>query len=300
MEKILLSICIPTYNRSNCLKICLDSIVNQKWFNNNVEIIISDNASTDNTTNTVNRYQEKYNNFHYYRNNENLWFDKNLNNAVTKANWRYCLILWDDDWFFDWSISYLINILKKRSYNYYLSNSKWFDKNLIIPNLNLNLPYKIDSHFNTLKDFIYTLKWDPIRTVSYFWWMSGQIFFKEKWKNCENKHKYIWSQVIHLHILLETMKTEKFMIISKPIIKTRWNNMRWDTFLMNNSLKRTLKTLKCFKWIALEYDIKYSKINTYSRFFINYLKNNTIYFIKTYIIKDQKLINKLKAFFNLI
>jgi glycosyltransferase involved in cell wall biosynthesis len=47
----LLTICIPTYNRSKYLKKTLDSIVNQKIFieSNKVEIVISDNASTDDT-----------------------------------------------------------------------------------------------------------------------------------------------------------------------------------------------------------------------------------------------------------
>jgi len=41
----LVSIGIPTYNRPNELKIAIESIVNQKY--NNLEIIVSDNCSSD-------------------------------------------------------------------------------------------------------------------------------------------------------------------------------------------------------------------------------------------------------------
>jgi abequosyltransferase len=45
----LLSICIPTYNRSQYLKQALETYVSNAAFDDEVEIVISDNASTDNT-----------------------------------------------------------------------------------------------------------------------------------------------------------------------------------------------------------------------------------------------------------
>lgn len=49
-EKPLLSICIPTYNRAEYLAKSLDTLVCLPEFNSSeVEVVISDNASTDNT-----------------------------------------------------------------------------------------------------------------------------------------------------------------------------------------------------------------------------------------------------------
>lgn len=51
----LLSICIPTYNRSTYLRESIESIIHQSEFiSGDVEIVISDNASTDNTENIGN------------------------------------------------------------------------------------------------------------------------------------------------------------------------------------------------------------------------------------------------------
>ncbi len=72
MEKPVLSICIPTYNRADYLIGCLDAIVNQEGFDERVEVVISDNCSTDNTKEICHKYLERYKNIHYFCNEENV------------------------------------------------------------------------------------------------------------------------------------------------------------------------------------------------------------------------------------
>ena len=58
---MLLSICIPTYNRSEFLKKTLESLVTQKgWPFPDVEIVISDNVSTDDTALVIAEYISRY------------------------------------------------------------------------------------------------------------------------------------------------------------------------------------------------------------------------------------------------
>lgn len=85
-NQVLLSICIPTYNRSQYLKKSIDSIISQKEFCNGlVEIVISDNASTDDTEDIVREYTEKFQNIHYSKNIENIR-DKNFPLVLSKAH----------------------------------------------------------------------------------------------------------------------------------------------------------------------------------------------------------------------
>ena len=85
-SKPLLSICIPTYNRSRYLKKSIDSIITQKEFlNGTVEIIISDNASTDDTEQVVSKYIEKYPNIFYSKNEVNVR-DRNFPTVLSKAH----------------------------------------------------------------------------------------------------------------------------------------------------------------------------------------------------------------------
>lgn len=72
-EQYLVSICIPTYNRAPYLKKCLDSLVCQPEFlDGKVEIVVSDNASTDDTFDVMREYTKKYGNIVYNRNSQNL------------------------------------------------------------------------------------------------------------------------------------------------------------------------------------------------------------------------------------
>ncbi len=94
----LLSICIPTFNRRKYLKECLDSIITQEAFNEqDIEIVISDNASEDDTTTLVKEYMDLHPNIVYHRNEENIGAIKNVMNLPNIANGEYVWYLSDDD-----------------------------------------------------------------------------------------------------------------------------------------------------------------------------------------------------------
>jgi len=84
--KPLVSICIPTYNRSKYLKQTIESLVVQDEFiSGRVEIVISDNASTDNTEEVVKIFTEKYTNIKYYKNVDNIK-DENFPIVLDRAS----------------------------------------------------------------------------------------------------------------------------------------------------------------------------------------------------------------------
>ncbi|HEY5579879.1 MAG TPA: glycosyltransferase family 2 protein [Rhodoferax sp.] len=87
----ILSICIPTFNRANYLRTTLESIVQQDRFRNfnDIEIIISDNCSTDNTNEVSGRYVNLYiNKVFYYKNSENI-LDQNFHKALSRGTGQY-------------------------------------------------------------------------------------------------------------------------------------------------------------------------------------------------------------------
>ena len=73
-----LSICIPTFNRARYLKNCLQSIISiKKPSLLDFQICISDNGSTDNTTEIVEQAKGTFK-IKYHRNNNNIGISKNL------------------------------------------------------------------------------------------------------------------------------------------------------------------------------------------------------------------------------
>ena len=93
-----LSILVPTYNRANKLECLLQSLVPLVDLidQNIIEIIISDNASTDSTRRIVDLFRQKYR-IRYFRQSSNLGFDGNVHflYSVQKSSWS--LLVGDDD-----------------------------------------------------------------------------------------------------------------------------------------------------------------------------------------------------------
>lgn len=95
MNNILFSIIIPTYNRANTIKRCLDSVINQTY--TNWEAIVVDNYSNDNTEEIITSYNDKR--IHFYKNHNYGVIAVSRNYAMDRANgdW-YCFLDSDDYW----------------------------------------------------------------------------------------------------------------------------------------------------------------------------------------------------------
>ncbi len=99
MERnFLLSIAIPTFNRAKELEANLKILCSEisDFEVNNVEIIVSDNCSEDNTNEVCKNYINKpY--FSYYKQPSNIGGDKNFLWLYQNTSGRYILLLSDDD-----------------------------------------------------------------------------------------------------------------------------------------------------------------------------------------------------------
>lgn len=92
-KKIKLSICIPTYNRAEKLSKAIDSVLIQK--DKNYELIICDNASTDNTRDIVNSYQDSRIKYFFYEDLVSMY--ANHNRCLKHCLGEWILFLHSDD-----------------------------------------------------------------------------------------------------------------------------------------------------------------------------------------------------------
>ena len=91
MSKVLLSFCIPTYNRPERIYKILKQLVNLKT--NEIEIVIGDdNPSSKKTEEVVNKFIDSR--ISYFRNKENLGMDGNLLMVVKKQKEILFFCLW--------------------------------------------------------------------------------------------------------------------------------------------------------------------------------------------------------------
>jgi glycosyltransferase involved in cell wall biosynthesis len=92
-----LSICIPTYNRSRCLAELLDSIVQQGASEAGVEVVVSDDASSDDTAAVVRGFVAKLPNLRLIEQPANIGLDRNFLAVVEAASGDYVWLMGDDD-----------------------------------------------------------------------------------------------------------------------------------------------------------------------------------------------------------
>lgn len=109
----LLTIAIPTYNRLEKLKISLNKILDSTNGHNEIEIFVSDNASTDGTKEFVETIQKENSNLKYYRNVENLGMDGNFHNCFRKAQGRFLWMLSDDDLLFENAVETVLHVIER-------------------------------------------------------------------------------------------------------------------------------------------------------------------------------------------
>jgi abequosyltransferase len=120
----LLTIAIPTYNRSLFLDRCLSQIVKQvAKYGNRVELIVSDNCSTDDTEAVVNAYIADGHAIHYIKNESNLGPDGNFRQCFKVSNGKYFLLFSDDDLLLDDSLRKIMELIEEDEFGIvYLTN----------------------------------------------------------------------------------------------------------------------------------------------------------------------------------
>lgn len=91
-----LSICIPTFNRLHYLREMLETLLPQ-IAGNSIEVFVSDNNSTDGTSEYLSRLSNKYSALRYITQHTNVGLEKNMVEAILAGAGSYILPIGDDE-----------------------------------------------------------------------------------------------------------------------------------------------------------------------------------------------------------
>lgn len=110
--KPLLSICIPTYNRLPYLRELIESLLPQidAQPENTIELVVSDNVSTDGTATFCASVVRSY--FRHWVNEQNIGGDRNFLKCIREARGVYVWLVGDDDLVSPGAVSKVVNIIK--------------------------------------------------------------------------------------------------------------------------------------------------------------------------------------------
>jgi glycosyltransferase involved in cell wall biosynthesis len=119
----LISVALCTYNGEKYIADQLESILRQTY--TNLEIVIVDDNSADNTFDIISRYAAQDSRIKCFKNDVNLGFNKNFEKALSLTNGRYIAISDQDD---IWLPGKLQTLLDHISTNWLIfSNSSFLD-----------------------------------------------------------------------------------------------------------------------------------------------------------------------------
>ena len=128
MDKLKLSIIVPAYNEENFLEQAFNSIYNQTFGFENIELILIDHGSTDGTRKMIEHYASLYDNVSPIYLDENTGspsYPRNL--GAKKAKTDYLMYLDTDDNYcedmcevmYSNAIKYDVDIVSCRNYDFY-------------------------------------------------------------------------------------------------------------------------------------------------------------------------------------
>lgn len=277
-NKPLLSICIPTYNREKYLEECLESIVHQQWFNQeNIEIVISDNASIDNTKDLVYKYQKEYSNIKYHRNEKNIGAIKNIFYLPSYSRGEYVWLISDDDMFSNIALENMFSVIREKRPSFILCNFLGFwngEKNASDKICTNGVTQEIMG-MNRFFDF---LAETPRDITSYLMLLSIFCFRKDLYEGNiqklldENGSKYmdilLQDNFIHARIIyIPFGNVQSIVVIEKDLVLCRWNNISWSFhFVVCRDLKRLIDNLHSLYKVNPVASRKMKKVYQYAIF----------------------------------
>jgi abequosyltransferase len=220
MNNIKLSFCIATLNRAAFIGATIESIISQAT--DEVEIVILDGASTDNTEQIVRLYQQKFPRLHYLRQETNMGVDRDYSRTVELANGEYCWFMSDDDILKPNAIQTVLS-QAEQGYGLMIVNAeaRTFDLSKVLDKQRLfisaNRVYKSVDNNHLFVD-----------TAHYLSFIGCVVIKRSLW-NERTKEPYFGSLFVHVGVIFQSPLIEDTLVIAEPLIAIRQGNASWST-----------------------------------------------------------------------
>jgi len=127
-EQPLLTIGIPTWNRSKELQECIQLVAAQiETCGESVEIFVSDNASSDGTEALLCEMETRLGFLRHSRNESNVGADRNFIEVLKRSSGKYVWLFSDDDFMTKGSLAEILRIIKAYEPAYITTNWLYCD-----------------------------------------------------------------------------------------------------------------------------------------------------------------------------
>ena len=135
------SVITASYNCAKFIEESIKSVLNQTY--DNLELIIVDDCSTDNTEEIVNEYIKKDSRIKFYRLNNNSGAAVARNKGLDEATGRFIAFLDSDDIWDKQKLEKQINFMQTNNYGFSFTSYRLIDENGGLLNKEIRVPNEI-------------------------------------------------------------------------------------------------------------------------------------------------------------
>ena len=205
MKPYLFSICIPTWNRRPYLEALLENIYTQIQDDDDYQVVIGDNNSSDNSYQSISKYFDKLN-IKYIRRDRNIGSMLNVCSVLSEGDGLYCVLTGDDDLFREGWLPLLKHLVLAHNPDVISSNRFVCDKNMTIqyseqcgPIVQEPTLYQCRQS-GVLLDYL-----NKTESTSGFGFLSNLVIRQKSWVNsidCEYVNRHPFAHMIRIMDIL--------------------------------------------------------------------------------------------------
>jgi len=303
-----LSIIIPMFNAEKYISRCLDSVIDQNLPNNEYEILIINDGSTDDSLKICKEYESKHSNIKLIS-TKNFGQSSARNTGVQISQGEYIYFIDSDDYISTNSLSILVEEATK--FNLDILCFKII--RIKTSELNTNNEFDIDNNnLKILKGINYLINSDNYYKEGVWWYFVKKNYLKKfDFKFIEGRH--LQDTIFNLELFINAKRVSFIPVDTYRYVINNINSV-WT----NRNPKHIRKVVDDFTFITIKFNqvlketnnfeltkrMKYYRthmiLNMMKRLFIsdlsfseirnvlNLLKDENLYPLKTYYLKNTK------------
>lgn len=192
----MVTVIIPTFNSANYIEKAINSVLNQTY--KDIEIVVVDDCSTDNTIEILSKY-ENINNFKIIKNTENVGVGISRKIGINNANGEYITFLDSDDFILKDFIEISLKLAKQQD-----SDVIYTSVGILSPTNQLKI-VQVGDFFSENEAKLNIFFWCEMNFI------TGKLFKTELLKKCHWSERRIAEDVQTLfYIMYEASKVRSF------------------------------------------------------------------------------------------
>jgi abequosyltransferase len=251
MKTPLLSICIATYNRASYIGETLDSIIPQ--LNDDVEILVVDGASTDNTENIMQSYVSVDPRIRYIRLSSKGGVDQDYDKSVEFSRGEYCWLFTDDDLLKSGAIA-AVKAAIKEGYDLLVVNAEVRNRDMSVLLERQRIVIEQNKIFAPGSD-----EQLFIDSLHYLSFIGAVVIRRSIWVS-RDRESYFGTEFVHVGVIFQQPMPGFALIIAQPFISIRLGNAQWTPRSFDIWMFRWPKLVWSFNHISEQ-----AKQSVYSR-----------------------------------